>query len=339
MVCFSFMRKIHCLLIIRPTILIVVIALSACSFSSQSRPAPTQGIALVSLTPSLTRTASSTTTVTFTDTPTLTLTSTLTPTATDTATPSSTPTTTPTFTSWPTPDAQSRTRDLKVPILMYHHVGPLPDKPDLIRLGLTVLPDKFEAQLKFLKDRGYTAIDFYEMQYALALGQPLPPKPIIFTFDDAYVDNYQFAFALMKKYGFTGTIFVPTQFVDDNRADYMNWDELMELFNAGWRLEPHTKDHVEVENRSRDFLVYQIYGSMETLRYHLGYQPRFFAYPGGQYDDKAIGILKEVGFWGAVTTEAAQYHRLANAYTWGRVRVNGNEVLADLANRLGEKYP
>jgi peptidoglycan/xylan/chitin deacetylase (PgdA/CDA1 family) len=222
---------------------------------------------------------------------------------------------------------------------MYHHVGPLPDKPDLIRLGLTVLPDKFEAQLKFLKEHGYTAIDFYQMQYALTLDWPLPPKPIIFTFDDAYADNYQFALPLMQKYGFTGTIFVPTQFVDEGRADYMNWDELMAMRDDGWRLEPHTKDHAEVDNRPRDFLVYQIYGSMETLQYHLGYQPRFFAYPGGKYDEKAIGILKEIGFWGAVTTGAGQYHRLANAYTWGRVRVSGNEVLADLANRLGEKYP
>jgi len=215
----------------------------------------------------------------------------------------------------------------------------LPEKPDQIRIGLTILSDHFEEQLKFLDQRGYESIDLYQMQYALALGWPLPEKPVVFTFDDAYEDVYQYAFPLMKQYGYTGTVFVPTQLIDEERDGYMSWEQATELYHAGWRLEPHTKTHEEVDGRGRDFQVYQIYGSMETLKYYLGYQPRFFAYPSGKYDDNAIEVLKEVGYWGAVTTDSAQYHRLANAYTWGRVRVSGFENLQDLANRLGEKYP
>lgn len=325
------MQKLRRLpLILLFVIIWLALALNASAIRSQIQSAPAQA-ALVSLTPSPvpseTQTALPTSTLTPASTSTVTPTVTLTPTAILTPTP------------WPTPDANARTREVKVPILMYHHVGPLPNAPDKIRIGLTILPDNFEAQLKFLQERGYTSIDFYQMQYALTLGQPLPAKPVVFTFDDAYEDVYQFALPLMKKYGFTGTVFVPTQFLDEGRADYMNWDQAKELADAGWRLEPHTKDHVEVKNRPRDYLIYQIYGSMETLRFHLGYQPRFFAYPSGEYDDKAIEILKEVGYWGAVTTDSGQYHRLAIAYKWGRIRVSGNEVLQDLANRLGEKYP
>ena len=306
-----------------------------------SATATAQPIALVSLTPSDTpaptdfpsATPSATPSLTHSHTPTRTFTHTpsLTPTLTHTAT--------ATFTPWPTPDSQARTREIKVPILMYHHVGPLPNKPDLIRTGLTVLPDNFETQLKFLKERGYQSVDFYQMYYAIALGWELPKKPIVFTFDDAYDDVYTFAFPIMKKYGYTGTVFVPTQFIDEGRADYLNWDQLMELSKAGWRLEPHTKNHVEVDNRGRDFLVYEVYGSMETLRYHLGYQPRFFAYPSGAYDEKSIEMLKEVGYWGAVTTQGGWFHRLANAFEWGRVRVAGQYVMQDFANNLGEKYP
>lgn len=269
----------------------------------------------------------------------------LAPAITATSAPSLTPSLTPTMvdtltpTPWPTPDANGPRREVKVPILMYHHVGPLPDRPDQIRIGLTILPDHFEEQLRFLKERGYTSVDLYQMQYALALGWPLPARPVVFTFDDAYADAYQFAFPLMQKYGFTGTLFVPTQFLDEQRADYMSWQQALEMFHAGWRLEPHTKTHEQLDQRGRDFQVYQIYGSMETLRYHLGYQPRFFAYPSGKYNDSAIQVLKEVGYWGAVTTDTSQYHRLANAYTWGRVRVSGAETLQDLANRLGETYP
>lgn len=301
-----------------------------------STPPP---ITLVSLTPSDTPTQTLTPTQTSIPTETLIPTQTATPTL--TLTPTSTPTLTPTltFTPWPTPDAQGRTREVRVPILMYHHVGPLPNKPDLIRVGLTVLPDNFEKQLQFLKSKNYASVDFYQMYYAITRGWELPAKPSVFTFDDAYTDIYDFAFPIMKKYGYTGTVFVPTQFIDEGRADYMNWAELKELRAAGWRLEPHAKTHEEVDGRSRDWLVYQLFGSMETLQYHLGYQPRFFAYPSGAYDDKAIAMLKEVGYWGAVTTQGGWFHRLKNAYEWGRVRVGGQYVLQDFANNLGEQYP
>jgi len=305
-------------------------------------PTPTltpRAVVLVSLTPS--------------DTPTHTAvpsrtpipTQTLVPSATQTATVTSTPTATftftpaPTATPWPTPDAKAKSREAKVPILMYHHVGPLPNQPDQIRIGLTVLPDNFEKQLQFLKARGYESVDFYQMYYAITLGWALPQKPVILTFDDAYSDVYDFAFPLMKKYGFTGTVFVPTQFIDEGRADYMSWDQLMELRAAGWRLEPHTKTHEDVTDRKRDWLIYQIYGSMDTLRFHLGYQPRFFAYPSGAHDDKAIGVLKEVGIWGAVTTDGEWFHNLKNAYVWGRVRIGGQYVMKDFASLMGEKYP
>ncbi len=249
-----------------------------------------------------------------------------------------TPTPTPTAmdTPWPTPDAKALTREVKVPILMYHHIGFLPADPTPLRTGLTVLPDNFENQLKFLKEYGYQGIDLYQMYYAITLGRELPQKPIVFTFDDAYTDVHQLAFPLMQKYGYTGTIFVPTDFIDQQRADYMSWTQLMELYQAGWRLEPHTKEHVQVDGQSRDYLIYQIYGSMETLRYHLGYQPRFFAYPSGAYDDQAIEMLKEIGYWGAVTTQGGWYHRLSNAYTWGRVRVAGQLTMKDFANNMGE---
>lgn len=310
--------------------------------TASATPAPIAS-ATASATGAPTATASATLTATASATATLTATATATATAsataTATATRTQTPTPTATFTPWPTPDANARLRVLKVPILMYHYIGPLPNKPDLIRTGLTVLPDNFEQQLKFLQSRGYTAIDLYQLYYAITLGRPLPPKPVVFSFDDAYSETYDFALPIMQKYGFTGTVFVPTQFIDDGRADYMSWDQLMALRAAGWRLEPHTKTHENVAGRSRDWLIYQMFGSMDTLRYHLGYQPRFFAYPSGTYDDKAVDMLKEIGFWGAVTTHGGRTHGLSDAYLWTRVRIAGQYSLQDMANLLGEKYP
>jgi peptidoglycan/xylan/chitin deacetylase (PgdA/CDA1 family) len=319
--------------------IIIIIALGATAINRQALAAlaPTTEAPHVAMLVSLTPSDTPTPTQTPSSTPTITITPTAGPSLVPTRTLTPSPTLTPT--PWPTPDAQGNRREVKAPIFMYHHVGPLPAAPDEMRVGLTVLPDEFEKQLQFLQAHGYHSIDFYQLYYAITLGWELPAKPAIFTFDDAYDDVYTFAFPLMKKYGFTGTVFVPTQFIDEGRAEYMNWAELEEMAAAGWRLEPHTKTHESVANRNRDWLIYQILGSMETLRFHIGYQPRFFAYPYGAYDQKAIDVLKEIGFWGSVTTDSSWYHNLKEAYIWGRVRVAGQFVIKDFATVLNEPYP
>ncbi|MBI5081418.1 MAG: hypothetical protein HZB17_08980, partial [Chloroflexi bacterium] len=86
-----------------------------------------------------------------------------------------------------TRDANAFSREATVPILMYHYIEPVPpDNKDQLRADLTVTPDKFESQLKFLKERGYTSIDLYQFYGALARGDKLPAKPIVITFDDGY---------------------------------------------------------------------------------------------------------------------------------------------------------
>lgn len=251
-----------------------------------------------------------------------------------TATPAAVPSQSPTPITWPTPDGLAAERRIRLPILMYHHVGPLPEDAGEIRTGLTISPDAFSAQLDILQQRGYVSVSLYDLTYALALGRPLPDRPIVFTFDDAFRDVYEYAFPRMQAHGFTGTVFVPTQFIDEGRPDNMTWPMLEELHRNGWRLDPHTKTHVQVSERDRAYVVYEVLGSMETLQAHLGYPPRYFAYPAGAYDDHAIGLLKEIGFWGAVTTEAGLEHTVADAFTWGRVRISPTMTLDQFAFAL-----
>ncbi len=217
---------------------------------------------------------------------------------------------------------------------MIHYVEPLPPDADWLRTGLTLTPGQFEERLRFLSERGYQSIRLYDLVYALALGRELPPRPVIFTFDDGYAGVYTYALPLMRVYGYTGTVFLLTDFMDQGRPEYLSWAQAEELVAAGWDLEPHSKDHSSLAGEDRDFLIYQILGSMQTVQAHLVRQPRFFAYPSGEYDGRTIQILKEIGFWGALTSEPGFLHRLEEAYTLRRVRVSGRESLGQFAARL-----
>jgi peptidoglycan/xylan/chitin deacetylase (PgdA/CDA1 family) len=160
---------------------------------------------------------------------------------------------------------------------------------------------------------------------------------VVITFDDGYSDLYEYAFPLMKQYGFTGTIFMITDFHDAAKAGYLTWAQALTMARAGWRLESHTKTHPSLEGESLDFQRDQLRGSMTALQKQLGYAPRFFAYPYGKFDQNSIKVLQEVGYWGAVTTNIGRQHSYSASLTAPRVRVNGSTTLAEFAMFLGEK--
>lgn len=252
------------------------------------------------------------------------------PTETPTATPTATPTNTPT--PLPTPDGAAR--QVRVPILMYHHIAAPPPNADPIERDLSVTPQDFEAQLQWLAQNGYTSISLYDLTYALTLGWPLPDKPVILTFDDGYRDAYDNAFPLLQKYGFKGTFFVLTEFIDQGWPGYLTWPQIEEMSAAGMDIEPHTKTHPDLRHRSHDFLIWQILGSAQTVEAHIGRTPRFFAYPSGHYDAAVIGVLKEIGLWGAVATHQGTIHTTDSLYELKRVRIRHSDTLYSYAIKL-----
>lgn len=270
---------------------------------------------------------------THTFTPFPTATSTETPSPTPTLHPSITPEPTATFTPIPLPTPSGiYSWTLRVPILMYHYISTPPEDADIYRLDLSVEPAMFRAQMQYLAENGYSTIDLYDLSLAITNKIELPAKPVIITLDDGYVDNYWYAFPVLQEFGFKATFFVVTEFVDNNNPNYMSWEMLEAMAAAGMRIEPHSKNHPDLSGRERDFLIYQMLGSQETIAAHIGYTPRYFAYPGGRYDETAMQILAELDYWGAVTTMGGKWHGFNDRFEWTRVRVRLTTTLAEYAD-------
>ena len=99
----------------------------------------------------------------------------------------------------------------KVPIVAFHSVA---DEHTHLFHNLSLPVDHFERLLAFLKREGFTTVTLYDVYAYLKNGDPLPPRAIALTLDDGYLDNWVFAFPLLKKYGMKATIFVVPELVD-----------------------------------------------------------------------------------------------------------------------------
>lgn len=257
-----------------------------------------------------------------------------TPTATATATPTSVPsptstvTQTPVATTIPTP-LPAR---VKVPILMYHYIRVNPDPTDHAGYALSVTPKNFEAQVSFLAKNGYHTIHFDQLVAYYKEGKPLPPKPVILTFDDAYRDFYTSAYPILKQYGQTGTVFVITEWVD--RPPYLTSAQIQELAAEGIEFGGHTARHADMEGVDEVLGQREVFASKQALEALIGKKVVAFAYPSGRFNSYAISLLKKAGYQAAVTTQYGLSHTEADLFTLSRLRVAGNTTLAYLASQL-----
>ena len=221
---------------------------------------------------------------------------------------------------------------LKVPILMYHYISEPPADADKYRIDLSVAPDDFRRQMTYLAENGYTTINLADLSRAIADKQDLPAKPVIITIDDGYRDNYENAFPILQEYGLTAAISLVTNRIDEGHPDYLTWAMVEEMAAAGIQFIPHTKTHIDLHGQSRDALIWQILGSQETIAAHVGYTPRYFVYPSGRYDENTVTILKELDFWGALTTLSGKWHGFDDRYEWTRMRVHNYTVLPEFVD-------
>lgn len=223
---------------------------------------------------------------------------------------------------------------LRVPILMYHYVSEPPEDADKYRKDLSVTPQDFEQQMAFLAENGYKSVDLYDLSLAITAKKELPEKPVVITLDDGYLDNYENAFPILQNQGMAATFFIVTDFIDEEREGYLEWEMVKEMADAGMRIEPHSKTHPDLSGAEHEFVVYETLGSQEAIAAHIGYTPRYFCYPGGRYDEDTITILEELDYWGALTTADGSWHGFEDRFEWSRIRMRNTTTLAEFADMV-----
>ena len=217
---------------------------------------------------------------------------------------------------------------------MYHYISAPPAGSDIFRKDLSVAPARFESHLKYLVSAGYQVVTLDDLLYALTQGRPLPPKPVILTFDDGYEDNYLNAFPLLQKYGMAGHFFIISDFVNAGRPGYMTWKQIEEMAAAGQLFGSHSRDHPALGGKSVDYLVWQALGGVEALQEHLGHHPPWVSYPSGSYDQQVIDVYRSASYWGGLSSEQGATHTLDDIFHLRRVRVRGSYTAQELATLL-----
>src|SRR5262249_14082971 len=133
-----------------------------------------------------------------------------------------------------------------VPILMYHSVAHAPSRA---AHGLSVRPDAFAGQMAVLDAAGFVPLTTRELAAAWRDGRPLPPNPVLITFDDGYEGVHRHALPVLAARGFPSTVFVSTGWLRGEHETggapdlMLTWDQLRDLTEAGAEAGGHSHTH------------------------------------------------------------------------------------------------
>lgn len=252
-------------------------------------------------------------------------------------TPTVIPTLIPTLTPTPTPGIflppiNPGERVARVPILLYHYISNNPNKDDKARDGLSTPPVIFKEQVETLKRAGYTTITFDELAAFFDGKSSLPPKPIILTFDDGYIDFYLNAYPILAGASMKGVVFIPTGLIGGGA--YMTWSQVEEIARSPYVLvAAHSVHHYMLTKSNELLLKSELVESKRILEQHAGYPVNWMAYPYGTFDERVVAAVKSAGYVGAATTMPGAYQYKSRLFYIPRYRV-GKRTGMDLLHLI-----
>ncbi|NTS41273.1 polysaccharide deacetylase family protein [Flavisolibacter sp. BT320] len=194
----------------------------------------------------------------------------------------------------------------QVPVLCYHHIREI-QMPSRKDRGYEVTLAQFKAQMKALADSGYQTILPDQLNDYLVYGTPLPPKPVMLTYDDTSEEHFTIAKPEMEKYGFKGVFFLMTISID--RPRYMTKAQIKQLADDGHAVASHTWDHHRVDRYKSENTVeergvkkvvndweQQLGKSKKTIEEITGKPVVDFAYPFGIWSKEGIPEIRKQGY-------------------------------------------
>jgi peptidoglycan/xylan/chitin deacetylase (PgdA/CDA1 family) len=201
---------------------------------------------------------------------------------------------TPRRTPAPRTDAAAIAARAHVPVLCYHQIRPLTSQDGAQARPYIVDPRSFARQMAALDRAGYTTVSGAALVDHLARGAPLPPKPVLLSFDDASAGQWTTAVPILRRHHFTATFFVMTVVLD--KPGWLTRREVKAIDRRGMEIAAHTWDHKAVPEYQGADWAKQLGEPKLELTKLLGHPVHLFAYPFGLWDRRAFPNLRRVGF-------------------------------------------
>ncbi|MBI5017273.1 MAG: polysaccharide deacetylase family protein [Deltaproteobacteria bacterium] len=218
-----------------------------------------------------------------------------------------------------------------LPVLMYHDI--VSNGFDLSCSGremsdaCLLREDMFSRHVKEIARLDMDTLGFREVGL-----RRKSSSPVVVTFDDGMLGNYEFAAPVLAELRMRGIFFVSTGLIDS--PGYMSWSNLEDLTRCGMEVHSHGISHRPLRSASSSVIRSELEGSKKILEDRLGVGVCGFSWPHGSYSRRGLDIALELGYRVICTSDVKTNAPDAiegSSCVLGRVDVTSNMGLRDFS--------
>jgi peptidoglycan/xylan/chitin deacetylase (PgdA/CDA1 family) len=227
---------------------------------------------------------------------------------------------------------------------MYHKVDPI--LPGTRYPGNHVLPEAFEEQLAELRRQNYQSITLEQwIAYKEKRGE-LPRRPIIITFDDGYQSTYNTAWPILRRYGFSATVFLVAGLVgktnawdvDERQEPLLNEREIREMQRGAITFGSHTQTHRALTRIPLEEAARELADSRRNLESLLDGPVTALCYPFAKQNRTIRALARRAGYSAAVIGRGGTNGVWTDQYALRRIKVDTSTTIIQLRRKLRRRF-
>jgi peptidoglycan/xylan/chitin deacetylase (PgdA/CDA1 family) len=213
-------------------------------------------------------------------------------------------------------------------ILLYHNIS-----KTFSPYGSIVFPDVFAKHIRFLKSKGIKflkASEFFEAD-----------SGVLLTFDDGFVDLYEFAFPVLAEEKVPALIFVVSGYAGKKNQwevtlgksfTHLSWNRIKEMHKYGITIGSHSHLHPDYSRSPLDLVKHDMEVSLKTISDKIGERVKYLSYPFGRIRKEDWKLAEQIGYEKAFISTPRETN---NPYLIGRWGVYTIDTLFNLSAKIG----
>jgi peptidoglycan/xylan/chitin deacetylase (PgdA/CDA1 family) len=218
----------------------------------------------------------------------------------------------------------------KLLVLLYHRILPqVKDGPYRIAVRL----ETFKRQVSSLRER-FPLITLSEALRQAKEEGPKAKLQIAITFDDGYLDVYDFAFPFLKEMRLGAAVFLSTDYIGkeigqflrsgpsaDLNSRIMDWEKIRQLADCGFEIGSHGLTHAALTRLPLEEAKDEMRKSKEIIEAALQRPCWHFAFPFGSrrdFNPLLIDYARQIGFQSCMLNVHGYNHLEKDAFCFRR---------------------
>lgn len=188
--------------------------------------------------------------------------------------------------------------------------------------------DTLRAEFEYLRTRGYEVVPLSRLADALARGKPVGDNWVVLTVDDGYRSFYDNALPLFKEYGYPFTLFVYVEATEKGYRDFMSWEQIREAAKYG-EIGLHGYAHLHETRAGTAALKADTRRGIALFEKAMGFRPKYYAYPYGEYDAEVKKTVASFGFELILNQNSGAVTEKSDPRDLDRIALTGENLLAE----------